>query len=285
MELFRRFCALSSRRRAPSSLLVVAHPDDEIIGAGARISHVGKCHVVHVTDGAPRNLRDSVRGGYSSREAYAQARFEEAREALALARTRPVEIRRIGITDQESAWHLVEIVRFLVTLLREIRPDLLLTHSYEGGHPDHDSVSFASRAACEIVRRRKEQRAPVIIEMAGYHAWCGEMRTGKFLPVPGDREESAGVETRAIRLSAAESRLKKEMLACHRSQRAMLDHFSTEWESFRLSPKYDFREPPHDGSLFYEWFDWGIKSGQWRQLAALAHEALVREKLVHERGP
>ena len=40
--------------------VVVAHPDDEMIGLGSRLSELGGVTLVYVTDGAPRDGRDSV---------------------------------------------------------------------------------------------------------------------------------------------------------------------------------------------------------------------------------
>jgi hypothetical protein len=38
-------------------LLVAAHPDDEVMGAGAQLPHLSGIRIIHVTDDAPRNLR------------------------------------------------------------------------------------------------------------------------------------------------------------------------------------------------------------------------------------
>ncbi|OLE88653.1 MAG: hypothetical protein AUG08_07550 [Acidobacteria bacterium 13_1_20CM_2_55_15] len=50
----------------------------------------------------------------------------------------------------------------------------------------------------------------------------------------------------------------------------MLADFPMDAERFRVAPPYNFREPPHEGSLYYEQFDWGVKGEQWRRFAAAA---------------
>ncbi len=45
------------------------------------------------------------------------------------------------------------------------------------------------------------------------------------------------------------------MLACFRTQAAILSHFDRQAERFRPAPAYDFTAPPHPGPLNYE--DWG----------------------------
>jgi N-acetylglucosamine malate deacetylase 2 len=43
--------------------VVVAHPDDETIGCGAILRRLPLVRLVHVTDGAPRDMIDAVRLG------------------------------------------------------------------------------------------------------------------------------------------------------------------------------------------------------------------------------
>ena len=39
------------------------------------------------------------------------------------------------------------------------------------------------------------------------------------------------------------------------------DIFPIAIERFRPAPDYDFTQPPHEGRLFYENYDWGMTSG------------------------
>jgi len=50
----------AQRGPAAAPAIVAAHPDDEVIGcASLLLRYEGGCEIVHVTDGAPRNLRDA----------------------------------------------------------------------------------------------------------------------------------------------------------------------------------------------------------------------------------
>jgi N-acetylglucosamine malate deacetylase 2 len=51
-------------------------------------------------------------------------------------------------------------------LLEQHRPEVIVTHSYEGGHPDHDACAFAVHHALELTRA---QPVPVIVEASFYH--------------------------------------------------------------------------------------------------------------------
>jgi LmbE family N-acetylglucosaminyl deacetylase len=131
-----------------SLLIVVAHPDDEVIGAGAQLARLGGVRLLHVTDGAPRNLRDAVAAGFEGWQDYAKARRQELLAALGLVGIAPSQAKALGIPDQAASLQLVELAETLAAELREGGTELVMTHPYEGGHPDHDATAFAVHVGC-----------------------------------------------------------------------------------------------------------------------------------------
>lgn len=252
---------LKQPRTARRVAIVAAHPDDEVVGASALLAELSHAVVIHVTDGAPANMTDARAAGFASRSDYAAARQREAEAALALAGISPTRVQRIGLTDQEASLHLVSLARRLAGTFVALRLELVLTHAYEGGHPDHDAAAFGVHAACALMRRNGRP-APDIIEMSGYHNDDGRMATGTFLP--------ATTPEVARSLTELERALKQRMLACHATQAQMLSQFPVDRECYRDAPRYVFTTPPHAGTLFYEMFDWGMTGPRWRALAGAA---------------
>jgi len=255
-------------------LFVVAHPDDEIIGAGGSLlSHFRHGKVVHVTDGAPANMLDARTLGFDVRSDYAQARSEESAQALSLAGISRNRIIEFGVTDQEASYQLVSLVRHLVRLMYETKAEIVITQPYEGGHPDHDSTAFAVHWARQLLIDRKAT-APQIFEMTSYHQ-CGE-RT-----VYSDFVWRAGCFQLIFELSADQRRLKRKMFDCFVTQQKVLQWFPIEVERFREAPEYDFTQPPHAGKLHYEYFDWGMTGNRWRSLASEA-EMVLRQGGIYD---
>jgi LmbE family N-acetylglucosaminyl deacetylase len=245
------------------AVVVAAHPDDEIIGAGATLAHLADASVIHVSDGAPRDGSDAARAGFADWRAYAAARRREAEAALALAGIDSDRIIGMGYPDQQTSFHLAEIALRMRDVLRRKQYDCVIAHPYEGGHPDHDAASFAAHAACRLMMRDGEP-SPLVMEMTSYHMTGDTVATGEFLPCPGG---GAVIEHR---LDAASRALKGRMLARHESQRNVLQGFGIEHERFRAAPFYDFGAAPHPGMLHYERYHWGVDGAAWRTLARRA---------------
>ncbi len=235
-------------------LIVAAHPDDETIGASSLFAAYHDVTVLHVTDGAPRDRKFWSRDATGGRDAYARTRRREAEAALSLAGLQPARILQFGIVDQEAVHVLPELISMLRETFTRLTPELVITHAYEGGHPDHDAVSFAVSAA------RGEERYPVVAEMALYHAAGGELRVGELLP--------GSVAPISFALSPRERVRREAMLDCYLSQHATLAPFrGRTHESFRPLARYDFGAPPHPGPLHYERLGFAITGAEWRELA------------------
>jgi N-acetylglucosamine malate deacetylase 2 len=251
--------------------LIAAHPDDEVIGAGAALPLLCPACVMHVTDGAPPDDHDAALHGLANRSAYAAARRAELSAALALSGLASTPAIPLGCIDQRACCMLVALSRHLASLLRERRIGWVITHAYEGGHPDHDATAFAVCAACKLLRAQGAD-VPEVIEMTSYHMGPHGIETGTFLPVCPPHVDGGAVITLA--LSERQRALKHRLFACFPSQRQVLSYFQVDVERFRPAPTYDFRRPPHDGKLFYEHFDWGMTGGRFRALAGAALEEL-----------
>ncbi len=210
--------------------------------------------LVHVTDGAPRNLADARAYGFTDAASYAAARRAELAQALVIAGAHPAGV-ELGAPDQGASERLVPLSLKLRDLIERHGVTAVLTHPYEGGHPDHDASAFIA-AQC----------GRPVLEFASYHAGPdGGMRTGTFLPGP-----------QAVRLDLSPERQarKRAMLDAFATQAATLASFGTAHEMFRVAPAYDFAEPPHAGTLHYERYDWGMTGQRWRGLASEAQRAL-----------
>jgi N-acetylglucosamine malate deacetylase 2 len=260
----------------PRTLLITAHPDDETIGAAIRISRTPGIRVVHVTEGSPLDPSDAFAAGCPSREEYAATRRREAVRALALAGVTREAITNLYFTDQRVSFELEYLSQRILALFEEFQPQLVLTHPYEGGHPDHDSVAFA----CHAAKRLYELENPIarfeLVEFTSYHAESGGIKVYSFLPSKERDEEHYS-------LSASERELKLRMLREFKTQQRTLAPFLLpEAEVFRKAPEYDFRRAPHAGRLFYEHFDWGIDGATWRDLAHDAERSLLspRERVA-----
>jgi LmbE family N-acetylglucosaminyl deacetylase len=236
--------------------IVVAHPDDEVIGAGGQLlrwATAWNVIIVNVTDGAPAGLQDARAAGFSCQSAYAAARRGELDAALASLPSRPPVV-RLGAVDRRVSEEIEPILGELARLMGRLRPDIIVTHAYEGGHPDHDALAFA----IQRLRANAGRRAFRHLELAGYHERAGGGLTTNRFP------ESPACESMRIRLTPEERRAKRRMLGCFESQCVTLAPFLCHEEWLRVAPDYDFSRPPNDGRIWYEYFGWGLRQEDWR---------------------
>lgn len=267
-SLIERFCAGTPTSDNPSVMIIVAHQDDESVGAGSRLCTLTDAYVVHVTDGAPLNPLVAQRYGFSTREEYAQARWEELVRAMQIAGVPEERLIHLGYADGEAAYRMVDLVMDVAELIDAYNPDIVITHPYEGGHTDHDATAFAVHLACGVLRR-EGKKPPAVLEMTSYHDRDGKRVVHEFLP-----HERADRGHRLVTLSEEEQNLKQKMFECFTTQQVVLNTFSTAIEKFRPAPRYVFTEAPHEGLLNYEKYGDRELGKRWRHNAGKALEEL-----------
>lgn len=192
-----------------SGLIIVAHPDDEAIGAAHFIQRHPFTHVVYCTSGAPKIRSDWA--AFGSMEKYAEIREEEAVQALRMLGHRGESV-FLRLQDGELLCSIDSLYASLchINLSRDIR--YVITHLCEGGHPDHDIcalVGAAAAARCNIP----------CLHMPLYGQEQGGFTRQRLRP-PLKAEFT-------IYPTKAEADLKAKMFAKYRSQAEQLKDFDT----------------------------------------------------------
>jgi len=239
--------------------LVAAHPDDETVGLGSRLGALRRLRLIHITDGAPRDLGDARRAGFAGASAYAAAREAEVECALAALGADAAERIRYALADQEAVFALSDLVERLARDLAGVV--VVVTHAFEYGHPDHDAAALAVALACARIAD-----PPRRYEFAGYHLADAHEVYGRF------RAHPAAPET-LLPFDVAACRRKIAALACFRTQAEVLARFPVAPEIIRPAPAYDFAEPIPAGGALYDRWGWSVDSRRWSEAARRAIEA------------
>jgi LmbE family N-acetylglucosaminyl deacetylase len=242
-------------------LLIAAHPDDEVVGAGVAMASLPNLKVVHVTDGVPDDPRYATWAGFDTPEAYRKARGGEARKALDLLGVPPGGLIRLGFVDQQLSRKLVPLSQALAKVIRSHRPDVVITHPYEGGHPDHDATCFATHHALWLLEQGGDP-VPSLVEMTSYFCRKGERVVSEFA------QGNAGAVS--LLLEEDDRARKAELYGCFDSQKDLLATFPLEVERFRPAPRYDFNEMPQVAEILYDQYELGTTSSQWLELSRAA---------------
>lgn len=252
--------------------VIVGHPDDEIVGAGCLISKLENVTVLHVTNGAPSDFQapDSTKNVAGNSE----ARKRECLSALAIANVPAERVVDLDLPDHSASSCLTYLTKRIAAFLQQSQTDIVVTHPYEGGHPDHDATAFATHQALRLMNENG-LRAPALFEMALHPSSDFVAKVPEFLP-------GADGETTTLLLDAKSQELKRRMFDCFESQRESLKVSPVGVEKFRRPSDYDFTTSPNGGKLLYEAFDWAPSGEEWRSLAskALADLFSKREPLL-----
>ncbi len=129
----------------------LAHPDDESFGPGGTLARYADegvdVHIAIATDGAAGSIANSYKGDGHGQ--LAAVRLKELKTAVSIlnATLYPLNYRDSGYINDPANNHpqafinadTDEQIERVVTLIRQIRPQVMFTHDETGGyyHPDH----------------------------------------------------------------------------------------------------------------------------------------------------
>ncbi len=256
--------------------VIVAHPADEVVGAGCLISKLVDVTILHVTDGAPSDMQDAKAAGFDARADYARARREECLAALAIANVPEDHVVDLEIPDQHASACLADLTKKIASFLQRSAPDIVVTHPYEGGHPDHDATAFATHAALRLMKLNGLE-PPALFEMGLHPSEDFKAKVPDFLP-------GTERETTTLLLDDRAKEMKQRMFACFETQRESLDVSPIGPEKFRQPVAYDFTAAPKQGRLHYENFDWAPTREEWQSLASDALANLFPPRAANTRS-
>lgn len=226
-------------------LILIAHPDDEVVGCCAAIGRARAAsaqvfgHVLTTGMPAREVLWPWERGRHAER---VERRLHECRAVAEMLGFSDMEFPALPTRRLRTA--LLEARGPILRALARLKVDTVWAPAYEGAHADHDSANVLAASLND-----GPQRAGVTVyEYAEYNFCGGEIRSQTF-------PKTLGTE-RVLHLTPDEVQFKRKALAAYRSAQDDLGYVGVERECLRPLSAYDYGKPPHEGKMFYQRFQW-----------------------------
>ena len=148
----------------PTILSVLAHPDDESFGMGGTLALYARkgvaVHLICATRGEAGEMDEEYLQGHASIAKRREAELRCAAEKLGLAGVHFLDYRDSGMPGMPDNDHpqalvnapLEKVAAEVVRLIRQLRPQVVLTFDPIGGykHPDHIAIHNATVRAFEL---------------------------------------------------------------------------------------------------------------------------------------
>lgn len=132
-------------------LVVAAHPDDEVLGAGATIQKLTSCG--HTVDVCIMSAEAKARA-FRPEDKELEEDLDSSTKTLGVRRRYKGAFPNI---EMNTVPHL-HLVQFIEKAIMESQPDVVITHHPSDTNNDHLHTSLACQAAIRLFQRRPEMK-------------------------------------------------------------------------------------------------------------------------------
>ena len=177
-------------------LIVVAHPDDEVLGAGATIhklidtgNDVAVCTLVNNA-----TARAHISATLSS----------DHKRAMKILGVKTLYSADFPNIKMNTVPHL-ELVKFIESCIEDFGAEAIITHHPSDTNIDHQETSRAAQAACRLFQRKPGIPSLMLflyMEIPSSTEWSMDSSSNRFIPNYYVEIGSEGVETKIKALKA-----------------------------------------------------------------------------------
>lgn len=177
-------------------LVVVAHPDDEILGAGSTIHKL-------IQDG--HNVAVAILVSQAAaRKDLSSTLSDDEREALSIVGVEKTYHATFPNIKMNTVPHL-ELVQFIEKCIEDWNAEAIITHHPSDTNNDHVQTSYAVQAACRLFQRRDNLPALkelLYMEVPSSTEWSFDTSANRFSPNYFVEIGKEGVDIKIKALSA-----------------------------------------------------------------------------------
>lgn len=177
-------------------LVVVAHPDDEVLGAGATINKL-------IQQGNQVAVAIMVSQA-AARKDLSSTLFEDEKEALAILGVTKTYHADFPNIKMNTVPHL-ELVQFIEKCIEDFQAEVIITHHPADTNNDHVMTSYAAQAACRLFQRRDNVpglKELLYMEVPSSTEWSIDSSGNDFRPNTYVEVGRAGIDIKIKALQA-----------------------------------------------------------------------------------
>lgn len=183
-------------RRIMNYLVVVAHPDDEVLGAGASIYKL-------IQEG--NNVAVAIMAnGASARTNISETLENDERTAMRLLGIEKFYTADFPNIKMNTVPHL-DLVQFIEKCIEDCGAEAIITHHPADTNNDHVVTSHAAQAACRLFQRRPgvpRLKELMFMEVLSSTEWALDSSSNRFTPNYFVQVGEDGVEMKLKALAA-----------------------------------------------------------------------------------